>query len=188
MSSTPFAGFGAQIKAVAEQNQAEKAGVVAGAVRDLEAAVADLRVHLEAVGTLAKLRGVAPPLASAVVGIISSMFLTTGERLVVASGVRGDKEQADLYAIGRDPKKPGKVVTHLDGVRKRSNHQVAVEGPWRGQGLAVDLVFLNDKGALSWDETFPWALLGTLAKAHGLVWGGDWPTLRDRPHVELMIQ
>ena len=40
-------------------------------------------------------------------------------------------------------------------------------------GLACDLVKSID-GVPSWKGDF--SLLGTLAKAHGLVWGGDWGT------------
>lgn len=181
-----FSGFASHIKDVQESAAATKEGVVESAVTALRAAQADLEVHLEYPKTLAKLRGIAPPMQTAVVAIISAMFHTTGDRLVVSSGVRSDKEQQELYAQGRDPKRPGKIVTHLDGIKRRSNHQVAVEGPWRGLGCAVDLCFLDVKGALSWAELHPWSLLGTLGKSHGLVWGGDWPTLRDRPHLEMM--
>lgn len=181
-----FSGFAGHVKDVQEANAAAKEGVVASAVKALREAQADLEIHLEHPRTLAKLRGIAPPMQVAVVAIVSAVFHTTGDRLIVFSGVRSDKEQQELYAQGRDPKKPGKIVTHLDGIRRRSNHQVAVEGPWRGLGCAVDLVFLDGKGAPSWAEVHPWPLLGTLGKSHGLVWGGDWPTIRDRPHLEMM--
>lgn len=185
-SKPPFAGFADHIKDVQQANAARKEGLVGDAIRVLEESNTQLLAHLENPKTLARLHGIAPPLQEAVVRIIVSMFMAAGERLFVHSGVRTDKEQADLYAIGRDAKRPGKIVTHLDGIKRRSNHQVAVVGPWHGLGCAVDLVFLDDKGAPSWSESHPWAFLGALAKAQGLVWGGDWPTLRDRPHVELM--
>lgn len=181
-----FSQFAGHVKDVQERNAADREGVAESAVKAMRDAAADLEVHLAEPKTLSRLRGIAPPLQVAVVAIIGAMFYTTGERLIVISGVRSDKEQWDLYQQGRDPKRGGKIVTHLDGVKKRSNHQVAVEGPWRGLGCAVDLCFLDDKGAASWADSHPWALLGTLAKAHGLIWGGDWPTLRDRPHLELM--
>ncbi|HEY3499419.1 MAG TPA: M15 family metallopeptidase [Polyangiaceae bacterium] len=182
-SEAKFAGIANQIKEAAEARAAEKEGVVADALRSLEALHADLRVHLEHPRTLARLKGTAPPLQLAVVNIITALWYSAGERAIVVSGVRGDKEQQELYLQGRG--RPGKIVTHLDGVKKRSRHQVAVDGPWKGLGCAVDLCFLDADGKPTWDEAMPWALLGSLAKAHGLVWGGDWPKLRDKPHVEL---
>lgn len=57
-------------------------------------------------------------------------------------------------------------------------------------GHAIDCVPLDDAGQPSWD----WAFYGPMAAAFkraaaelgvALVWGGDWPTLRDGPHFEL---
>lgn len=181
----PYAGFSDHIREVQEANRAGKLGIVADALKAIDATNAHLAGHLRVPRTLARLAGVAPPLQTAAVDIIAAMFILTGERLMVVSGVRGDKEQVDLYAQGRT--KPGKIVTHLDGIKRRSNHQVAVDGPWKGLGCAIDFCFIDaDKDAPTWDDAMPWAVLGQLAKAKGLVWGGDWPTLRDRPHVELM--
>jgi peptidoglycan LD-endopeptidase CwlK len=56
-------------------------------------------------------------------------------------------------------------------------------------GHAVDVAALVD-GAVRWD----WPLYGRVAEAFKaqarrldipIVWGGDWPTLRDGPHFEL---
>lgn len=179
-----FSQFAGHVKDVTEYNAATKDGVISDAIKAAAASYTGLLQHLEHPRTLSRLRGCAPPLQEAVVAIIVGMYMTKAERLVVASGVRSDKEQVELYAQGRT--KPGKIVTHLDGLKRRSNHQVAVAGPWAGLGCAVDLVFLDPKGELSWAEVYPWAYLGALAKGQGLVWGGDWPSLRDRPHVELL--
>lgn len=48
-------------------------------------------------------------------------------------------------------------------------------------GLACDLVRVAN-GEPTWDGDY--SLVGHLARAHGLVWGGDWPSLRDEPHVQ----
>ncbi len=54
-------------------------------------------------------------------------------------------------------------------------------------GLACDIV-IQVAGSPSWKGDF--TLLGTLAKAHGLVWGGDWgtagahPSFVDSDHVQ----
>ena len=46
----------------------------------------------------------------------------------VIFGVRTVKEQEDLYAIGRTKDLDKKPVTNLDGVNKRSKHQVQKDG------------------------------------------------------------
>jgi len=48
-------------------------------------------------------------------------------------------------------------------------------------GLACDLV-KSVGGEPSWKGSFE--LLGELARAHGLVWGGDWPHFKDQVHVQ----
>ena len=57
-----------------------------------------------------------------------------------------------------------------------------------GFGLAADLVFF-DHGKPNYDDS-AYALLGHLAQAHGLIWGGDWGEphkahrFRDFDHVQ----
>lgn len=107
-----------------------------------------------------------------------------GYPMMVTAGVRTAEEQQALFALGRT--KPGKVVTYLDGVRKKSNHQPKADG----FGYALDLAFLEDldgDGEIddpSWNEKRPWGLYGAIAKGLGLTWGGDWK-MRDFPHIEL---
>lgn len=56
-------------------------------------------------------------------------------------------------------------------------------------GHAVDVAALVD-GKVRWDwPLYPRIALAVKAAAHergvAIVWGGDWPTLRDGPHFEL---
>lgn len=101
-----------------------------------------------------------------------------GFTVTVTSGVRTTEQQQKLYRQGRE--EPGKIVTHLDGITRRSNHQPKTDG----YGHAIDVVFIVN-GRPSWEESNPWELLGAMARSQGLNWGGDWTTLRDRPHLEL---
>jgi len=39
-------------------------------------------------------------------------------------------------------------------------------------------------GQPKWDSEH-WQEIGTIGKKHGLVWGGDWKRLVDRPHFQL---
>ena len=51
---------------------------------------------------------------------------------------------------------------------------------WHGYGLAADIVH-RTKG---WDVgSMWWRVLGEVAEANGLAWGGRWKTA-DRPHVQ----
>lgn len=83
-------------------------------------------------------------------------------------------EQQKLYAQGRTT--PGAIVTQIDGVRKKSNHNLS---PAR----AIDVAVLI-QGKITWNEA-SYAPLGELAKRYGLVWGGSWVGFKDMPHLEL---
>ena len=53
-------------------------------------------------------------------------------------------------------------------------------------GFAVDVCeFVNGKPY--WNSS-NWNLIGELGKEQGLVWGGDWKTLVDKPHFQLTIK
>jgi peptidoglycan L-alanyl-D-glutamate endopeptidase CwlK len=89
------------------------------------------------------------------------------------SGFRSDKEQMALYFQGRTA--PGPRVTNA--LAGESPHQF---------GLAVDLARDADTTRAGLQPT--WApgtydLLGEVAKAHGLVWGGDFRR-PDQPHIQ----
>lgn len=130
-----------------------------------------------------RLEGVHPELVEKVTRILQAMELL-GFPMMVTEGLRSEQRQQQLYAQGRTI--PGKIVTHLDGKVRKSNHQAKPDG----YGHAVDCAFLVDIDGdgpddPSWAERHPWALFGAMAKSQGLIWGGDWKTLRDRPHVEM---
>lgn len=125
-----------------------------------------------------KLAGVHPGLIDKVSRVIDAMTVL-GFPMGVTDGVRTIERQQELYAQGRT--KPGPIVTNADGVTKKSNHQVHSDA----LGHAVDCAFLVD-GQFSWDSRLPWKAYGEVAKAVGLTWGGDWQSLHDLPHVELL--
>lgn len=120
-----------------------------------------------------KLSGVDSELVLKVQRILQAMA-ALGYPMIVVSGIRTKAEQMALYARGRTG--PGSVVTQLDGVTRRSKHQ---------EGQAVDCTFVGVDGRPRWVDSDPWALYGAMARSQGLVWGGDWRTFKDRPHIEL---
>lgn len=129
-----------------------------------------------------RLDGVHPLLVQCVGRILDAMD-AEGHPMMVTDGVRSEAQQAKLYAQGRTA--PGRVITNADGTTKRSNHQPRLVGRYAGYGCAVDCAFVAANGRPTWDIRLPWARYGELAKAVGLIWGGDWQTLRDMPHIEL---
>jgi D-alanyl-D-alanine dipeptidase len=58
------------------------------------------------------------------------------------------------------------------------------EGGMHSQGRAMDVAFVvNDRISFDVPDAW-WQRYGAVARKYGLVWGGDWKTLKDRPHVE----
>ena len=111
----------------------------------------------------ARLQGVHP----ALVGVMEAAILTTPVDFMVTEGLRTPERQAALVRAGASRTLNSRHIT----------------------GHAVDVAALVD-GAIRWD----WPLYPRIAeavkaaaKARGvaLVWGGDWPRLRDGPHFEL---
>lgn len=101
--------------------------------------------------------------------------------VVPVQGVRTADYQHALYEQGRT--KPGPIVTNADGFTKLSNHQAKPDG----FGHAVDFAFVDQNGDPSFDGHWPWALLGAMAEAQGLVWGGRFSSPVDLGHVELPV-
>lgn len=97
-----------------------------------------------------------------------------GYQIIVTCTHRSPAEQQALYAQGRT--KSGQIVTQIDGVTKLSNHN---HNPSR----AIDFAILVG-GKITWDEKL-YKLAGPFFRAAALVWGGDWKSFKDLPHIEL---
>jgi hypothetical protein len=52
-----------------------------------------------------------------------------------------------------------------------------------GFGLAYDVVPVTN-GKAVWDNFKLWVQVGQIGKSLGLVWGGDWTSISDKPHFE----
>lgn len=100
----------------------------------------------------------------------------SGHPMFLVQGLRTDAEQIALYAQGRTVKGP--KVTNCDGVTSRSNHQSRSDG----FSYAADCAFV---GPEPFAEEQPWHLFGVIAQDCALVWGGNFKSIPDRPHVEL---
>jgi peptidoglycan LD-endopeptidase CwlK len=123
--------------------------------------------------------GLHPTLVQKLRRVLDAMNML-GFQMILTDGVRTTAEQQALFAKGRTA--TGRIVTHADGITKKSNHQVKGDG----YGHAADCAFIDEKGKASWDEKYPWPAYGACAEAVGLVWGGKFSTIVDKPHVELL--
>jgi len=92
-----------------------------------------------------------------------------GYYLRVTYGLRSMDEQAALYAQGRSA--PGRVVTQAKPGFSPHNY-----------AAAIDVVFLDAKGQPDWNG--PWAAIGAIGEKLGLVWGGSFKSIIDKPHFE----
>ncbi|WP_240471737.1 M15 family metallopeptidase [Hymenobacter aerophilus] len=74
---------------------------------------------------------------------------------------------------------PGPIVTYKRG--GQSNHNLGPPTP------AIDVAFLLADGSVSWSGLLlsKFARLMKYADAR-VVWGGDWPKFKDRPHFEVL--
>lgn len=131
--------------------------------------------------SLNNLKGVHPLLA----GVMHEAVRNTPLDFTITEGVRTQERQMELYAQGRT--KPGAIVTQVDGVVKKSNHQVKSDG----YGYAVDLyphtgkggsINVNDAQGLSKVAAHILSVAG--ASGVNVEWGGNWK-MKDYPHFEL---
>jgi peptidoglycan L-alanyl-D-glutamate endopeptidase CwlK len=87
----------------------------------------------------------------------------------VTQALRTMDEQASLWAQGRTV--PGKIVTRAKPGQSPHNF-----------GMAFDICF---SGAIPYpDAEGPWEQVGAYGKGVGLDWGGDFKSIKDRPHFE----
>jgi len=119
---------------------------------------------------LDRLNGVAPAFAATVIRLLRAMNALE-HPMFITDGGRTMATQQALFAQGRT--KPGPIVTHADGIIKKSNHQAAADGFFH----AVDCAFI---GSDPWAESHPWKLYVGRAKLLGLHTGADFG---DRPHI-----
>lgn len=104
---------------------------------------------------------------------VARAFLKEAEKegiyLRVTSGLRTFEEQDELYAKGRTA--PGNIVTNAKAGESKHNY-----------GLAFDVVEIKDGKAL-WNNP-NWSKIGELGKKRGFTWGGDFKSIKDKPHFE----
>lgn len=133
-----------------------------------------------------RLKEVLPDLAYSWKQVRDKFWEKNGMQIRVSQGLRTYAEQWDLYSKGRLKDKDGTWI--ICDIRKVVTHAKAGES-LHNFGLSLDSCFIGKDPYLSQlkkeDQERLWNDYGTIAKAQGLVWGGDWVGSRnDRPHVE----
>lgn len=132
-----------------------------------------------------KLEYVYPELALRWRAVRVAMWNAHNLQIRVTAGTRSYMNQNELYAIGRKKEhnewkivEPRKVITNAQGGFSYHNF-----------GLAVDSCFMGDDPYLERrskkDQELLWKDFGTMARGVGMVWGGDFKSIPDRPHCEL---
>jgi peptidoglycan L-alanyl-D-glutamate endopeptidase CwlK len=94
---------------------------------------------------------------------------TKGYKLRITSGYRTYDEQNKLYSQGRTTK--GNIVTNAKGGESYHNF-----------GLAIDVVPIVN-GVAEWNTN--WNEIATIGKSLGFEWGGDFNSIKDKPHFEM---
>lgn len=111
-----------------------------------------------------------PEFRRRLLGVFHLLRERHGYEAVLIEGWRSAERQTQLAALGSHVTRAGAF---------ESQHQF---------GRAADVAFLRE-GRIVISEQDPWAakgyeLYGALAASFGLVWGGQWTSLRDLGHVE----
>jgi len=115
--------------------------------------------------------GVHPFLAKKVALVIKDAR-AKGIDLRVTEGFRSMETQLKYYQKGRS-KKGNKITNAPPGFS------------FHNYGFAVDVCEYRN-GKPYWKSN-RWQEIGTIGKSHGLVWGGDWTRLVDKPHFQLSM-
>jgi peptidoglycan L-alanyl-D-glutamate endopeptidase CwlK len=92
---------------------------------------------------------------------------------------RSPATQDALYAQGRT--KPGRIVTNARAGSSFHNYGLAYDAT---PTALLKLPNWGDVPAHQKETDRIWALYGRLAREHGLRWGGDFKSIKDRPHCE----
>lgn len=90
----------------------------------------------------------------------------------ITSGSRSAEEQNALFTQG---------ASQLDGYARKSRHQT---------GHAIDFAVYDENGNITWDFSYfmqvSWAFKQAARELNiPIIWGGDWVSFKDGPHVEL---
>lgn len=109
-----------------------------------------------------------PLIKQRAIDFVNDVKKRLGIDLHVVQALRTIEEQNALYAKGRTAQ--GSIVTNAKGGDSYHNY-----------GLAFDVApFVNGK----LDYNIKWEPVAAIGKEHGFKWGGDFKSIKDKPHFE----
>lgn len=102
-----------------------------------------------------------------------------GLDILITCTYRSNEEQAIEYAKGRTTT-GAKTTNAKPG---QSKHNFTIDG--KPASKAFDIVPMMN-GKCIWDSRDPaWQVTGSIGKALGLEWAGDWTNFKEYPHFQL---
>ena len=119
-------------------------------------------------------------------------LVSLGYTPVVVEVYRSPTRQRALYAQGRTDKQLlAKGYTQSEIAQYRKAGHTADKrivsytlDSMHSKGRAMDIAWLVD-GRITYDVPNSWwNVYGAIARKHGLHWGGDWKSFKDKPHIE----
>lgn len=114
----------------------------------------------------------APAFDRAITRVQDRVERATGARPLVWETLRTETRQTYLFGFGRDYDDGRGVVTKARTARTT----------YHGFGCAVDVIHPR----LLWSAPAAWwEAVGAAARAEGLMWGGDFPSIHDAPHIQI---
>src|SRR3990167_3298215 len=132
--------------------------------------------------TVPKVPGLHPKLAEAVSKVLAEAK-ARGLSVGLHSGLRTWEQQNRLYELGRSVKNPDGATEA--NPRGNTVTKTVAGFSWHNYGMAVDIVFKDEKGVWTWEKTpEQWADIGKIGEMFGLTWGGNWK-MKDYPHLEI---
>ena len=102
-----------------------------------------------------------------------------GIDILIYETYRSHKEQDANYAKGRT--KAGHIITNAKGGQSKHNC-VDIEG--NPASHAFDAVPMKGK-TCQWNDISSYEKMAVIGKELGLKWGGDFKSIKDKPHFEL---
>jgi peptidoglycan L-alanyl-D-glutamate endopeptidase CwlK len=138
----------------------------------------------------AKFSELYPDFSARVLRVYEAMFSIHQISLRMTEGIRTFERQAELYAEGRTtpgphatPEHPlGQAVTNALPGYSEHHYGIAADSCFSGNDPYLEEMTRDDPA----HAEFLWQEFGRLCREQGLTWGGDFKSLVDRPHAELV--
>lgn len=102
-------------------------------------------------------------------------------KLQILETIRSFKKQNELYAKGRSM--PGAIVTKARGGYSDHHYGIATDVGFAGADPFLKKLAESKRPEDRKRFDFYWNELGSIAEEHGLIWGGRWKGLGDKPHL-----